>query len=183
MEWMNNNNNIPYGDIITNILKITAEYADCYGTYTGCVINFNDIEAALIIDHTAKMWWYRRIRIENDPRPPTIHYYPRLAPPELEEEWCWWSWVGNNNNYDGNENNNDDNENNNVDEININNENNDNNEMMTFLQNWIIATSEVNDNENNVNEDNENQNNNDDDDDEMIITFLQHWLSEMSEDE
>ncbi|KAK0071379.1 hypothetical protein PV325_013023 [Microctonus aethiopoides] len=182
MEWMNNNNNIPYGDIITNILKITAEYADCYGTYTGCVINFNDIEAALIIDHTAKMWWYRRIRIENDPRPPTIHYYPRLAPPELEEEWCWWSWVGNNND-DGNENNNDDNENNNVDDININNENNDNNEMMTFLQNWIIATSEVNDNENNVNEDNENQNNNDDDDDEMIITFLQHWLSEMSEDE
>ncbi|KAK0070981.1 hypothetical protein PV325_013740, partial [Microctonus aethiopoides] len=85
MEWITIDTS--YEDIIEIILKMTAEYAERTGTHTGCVINLNNIEAILLIDITNRMWWYRRILLEDDPRPQTVHYFPPIAPPELEEEW------------------------------------------------------------------------------------------------
>lgn len=48
---------------------MTAEYADTHGTHSGCVIGLNNVEAALFINYAARIWWYRRIRIEDDHRP------------------------------------------------------------------------------------------------------------------
>ncbi|KAK0070659.1 hypothetical protein PV326_002247, partial [Microctonus aethiopoides] len=31
--------------------------------------------------------WFKRIRIEDDPRPAMVHYYTPLTPPSLEDEW------------------------------------------------------------------------------------------------
>ncbi|KAK0070860.1 hypothetical protein PV326_001995 [Microctonus aethiopoides] len=76
-----------YEYLINHIFMVTAEYADHHGSYSGCVIQYNNINAALFIDNARRMWWFRRIQVEDDPRPPTVNYYPPLASLELEEEW------------------------------------------------------------------------------------------------
>ncbi|KAK0070998.1 hypothetical protein PV325_013692, partial [Microctonus aethiopoides] len=84
LEWMYNNLH-DYEYILNIILEMTAKYADTHGTHSGCVIRLNNVEAVLFIDYAARIWWYRRIRIEDDPRPPNVNYYPPMASPEIEE--------------------------------------------------------------------------------------------------
>ncbi|KAK0070809.1 hypothetical protein PV325_014039, partial [Microctonus aethiopoides] len=47
----------------------------------------NGIQAALFINVLTRIMWFKRIRIEDDPRPAMVHYYTPLTPPSLEDEW------------------------------------------------------------------------------------------------
>ncbi|KAK0071702.1 hypothetical protein PV325_012465 [Microctonus aethiopoides] len=35
----------------------------------------------------SKIWWYKRIRRDDDSRPPTVNYFPQLALEELDGQW------------------------------------------------------------------------------------------------
>ncbi|KAK0171415.1 hypothetical protein PV327_011362 [Microctonus hyperodae] len=83
-EWMINNN---YEILIERLYYGMEEYADIHGSYDGFVSHKNGIEAFLIINNLRKMYWMRRIRIEDDRRPSTVNYYPRLAPIGREMQW------------------------------------------------------------------------------------------------
>ncbi|KAK0157137.1 hypothetical protein PV328_011840 [Microctonus aethiopoides] len=85
LEWLGMN--IFYEDMLIDIYNMTEDYEDRHGSYEGLVLNINNTEAALSICNAAKMWWYKRVRIEGDPRPPLVNYYTPLAPLELEQEW------------------------------------------------------------------------------------------------
>ncbi|KAK0071403.1 hypothetical protein PV326_001290 [Microctonus aethiopoides] len=106
-------------------------YADVHLNYNGFVTTKNNITAFLIIDNLHKLYWFKRIRIEDDQRPHTVNYYPRLAPMHLENQWPF--------------NNNDDDDDDITDEVSTDTdtESQDNyidHEMHDFLiQNWIAA--------------------------------------------
>ncbi|KAK0072624.1 hypothetical protein PV325_006211, partial [Microctonus aethiopoides] len=111
-------------------------YADMHLNYEGFTTIKNSIAAFLVIDNLRKIYWFRRIRIENDQRPPTVNYYPRLAPISLEAEW---EFIIHHNNDENNHPINDDNN------VAADNDDDDRNnaEMQEFLlQNWIAATSD-----------------------------------------
>lgn len=85
MEWLAIN--ITYVELINYLLDTIDEYFNIHHSYNGIVINILGIEAALYINIAARIIWFKRIRIEDDPRPEIVHYHPPLAPPSLEEEW------------------------------------------------------------------------------------------------
>ncbi|KAK0073302.1 hypothetical protein PV325_009950 [Microctonus aethiopoides] len=162
LEWINDNYN-NYENLLYDIIEMTADYTNRHGTHNGMVLCFNNVEAILIIDIITRIWWYRRIRIEDNPRPSMVNYYTPIAPPELEDEW---QWGGNNieNDEENNDIDDDDEENNNI-------ENEENNN--------IENDDEVN---NNIENDDDEENNNIEND-EMAEFFLQNWISAMSADD
>ncbi|KAK0169608.1 hypothetical protein PV328_011826 [Microctonus aethiopoides] len=87
MEWLAFNVN--YEDLLNHLINVIEEYFTTQPTYNGLVVNIIGIEAALFINIMMRILWFRRIRVEDDPRPSTVHYYPPLAPPSLEDEWHW----------------------------------------------------------------------------------------------
>lgn len=101
MEWLTVDGT--YEELLNYLMNAIDEYHNVHGIYNGLVINVLGIEAALFFDVLARTIWFRRIRIEDDPRPSNIHYYPPLAPPAIEEEWHYGA-NNSNNNDDDNEN-------------------------------------------------------------------------------
>ncbi|KAK0072688.1 hypothetical protein PV326_014204, partial [Microctonus aethiopoides] len=93
MEWLAIEDS--YENLLNQLMSSIENYSNMYGSYEGLIININGVEAALFINIMRRIIWFKRIRIEDDPRPEIIHYYPSLAPPALEEEW---QWGGNNDN-------------------------------------------------------------------------------------
>ncbi|KAK0070599.1 hypothetical protein PV325_000369 [Microctonus aethiopoides] len=87
LEWLNGDRS--YRNLLNYIYNATEDYADYHGNYDGCVLTINNIQAVLFNDNAARIWWYRRIRIEGDQRPSTVNYFPRLAPTSVENEWRW----------------------------------------------------------------------------------------------
>ncbi|KAK0169368.1 hypothetical protein PV328_012138 [Microctonus aethiopoides] len=86
MEWIDAN--IPNIDLLNDIYCRVEEYAAIHGFYEGCVMNINNVNAALFINNTAKIWWYKRIQPDDDlPHPPIENYHPPLAPEDLERQW------------------------------------------------------------------------------------------------
>ncbi|KAK0171502.1 hypothetical protein PV327_011187 [Microctonus hyperodae] len=75
-----------YQNLIDVIYNEFEYYADGYGHYNEFVSTKNNIAAYLIIDNLRKLYWLKRIWIEDDQRPETVNYYPRLAPMHLEEQ-------------------------------------------------------------------------------------------------
>ncbi|KAK0073722.1 hypothetical protein PV325_009334 [Microctonus aethiopoides] len=84
LEWLNGDRS--YRNLLNYVYHATEDYADYNGNYDGCVLTINNIQAALFIDNAARIWWYRRIRIEDDPPPSNVNYFPRLALIGLENE-------------------------------------------------------------------------------------------------
>ncbi|KAK0077235.1 hypothetical protein PV326_010194, partial [Microctonus aethiopoides] len=70
-----------YEDLLNYLMNAIEEYFNINRTYDGLVINIIGIEAALFINIVARILWFKRIRIEDDPRPGNVHDYPPLAPP------------------------------------------------------------------------------------------------------
>ncbi|KAK0072397.1 hypothetical protein PV326_000118, partial [Microctonus aethiopoides] len=147
MEWLMVN--VSYNDTIMYLMNITDQYLNIHGTYEGMVVNIAGVQARLVINILERVIWFMRIRIEDDPRPPNVQYFPRIAPPHLEELWNFLPLNDINNHNNDNSNNNNDNSNNN-DNNNDNSNNNDNNnddnnndnndtDEEFFLQNWIAA--------------------------------------------
>ncbi|KAK0071755.1 hypothetical protein PV325_012410 [Microctonus aethiopoides] len=91
MEWLVID--MSYDDILNHLMDVAENYFNIHGSYDGLTLNIAGIQAVLSINIITRILWFRRIPNEDDPRPPTIHYYPSLAPPALEEEW---QWGGNN---------------------------------------------------------------------------------------
>ncbi|KAK0169221.1 hypothetical protein PV328_012321 [Microctonus aethiopoides] len=87
MEWLAIEDS--YENLLNQLMSSIENYSNMYGSYEGLIININGVEAALFINIMRRIIWFKRIRIDDDPRPEIIHYYPSLAPPSLEEEWHW----------------------------------------------------------------------------------------------
>ncbi|KAK0159481.1 hypothetical protein PV327_011077 [Microctonus hyperodae] len=136
-EWMND---INYEHLIDQSYNEMEFYVDVHGHYNGFVSTKNNITAHLVIDNIRKIYWFKRIRIEDDQRPHTVNYFPRLAPLHLESQWQFIPFNSSNNN------NNDDDANNGStdddDEVSTNDDDNNYNQRLMddlFLQNWIAA--------------------------------------------
>ncbi|KAK0156953.1 hypothetical protein PV327_011502 [Microctonus hyperodae] len=129
-----------YENLIDILYNEIGYYVDVHGDYDGFVSTKNNIVAYLVIENIRKLYWFKRIRIKDDRRPPTVNYYPRLAPMDLDEEFVPHNNINNNNN---NNNNNDNDEDDDTDEVSTDDEVSDNDydpEMAElFLQNWIAA--------------------------------------------
>ncbi|KAK0071533.1 hypothetical protein PV325_012738 [Microctonus aethiopoides] len=70
------------------MLLMVEDDTAIHGFYEGCVMNINNANAALFINNTAKIWWYKRIQPHDDlPHPPIENYHPPLAPEDLERQW------------------------------------------------------------------------------------------------
>ncbi|KAK0072267.1 hypothetical protein PV325_011625 [Microctonus aethiopoides] len=76
MEWLAIDGT--YDELINHIMNTTDKQFQ--------LSNILGIEAALHIDIAARIIWFKRIRIEDDPCPEIVQYYPPLAS-FSEEKW------------------------------------------------------------------------------------------------
>ncbi|KAK0157160.1 hypothetical protein PV328_011810 [Microctonus aethiopoides] len=149
-EWVIDDNQ--YYKLIETLYDAMEFYVDVHLNYDGIVYTKNDITAFLVIDNVRKIYWFKRIKIEDDRRPPTaVNYHPRLAPSHLEEQWRFVHHNNNNNNDNennndnNNDNDNDDDDDDDTDEVSTGDDDDDDDdgnhaEMHEFfLQNWIAA--------------------------------------------
>ncbi|KAK0169337.1 hypothetical protein PV327_011641 [Microctonus hyperodae] len=144
MEWLAIDTT--YNNLLTYLMNTTEDYFNIHGTYEGLVIDIMGIQSILIINITRRIIWFRRIRIEDDLRPPTVQYFPQLAPQSLEEEWHFIAndAINMNNNVSDDMNMNMDNDVSDDMNMDDNGDNNGDNFDMEeyYLQNWIAADSE-----------------------------------------
>ncbi|KAK0074573.1 hypothetical protein PV325_008126 [Microctonus aethiopoides] len=139
---------VDYEHLIHILFEEIDSYIDIHPILDEFVSTKNNVTACLIIDNTRKIYWFKRVRIDDDRRPHTVNYYPRLAPIHLEEQWQFIPHNNNNNNnnnnndddYDNSDNNNNDDDD--TDEVSTDDDNaadNDAEMQEFFLQNWIAA--------------------------------------------
>ncbi|KAK0165483.1 hypothetical protein PV328_003990 [Microctonus aethiopoides] len=110
MEWMMTDTS--YNDTIIYLMNIAEEYFNIHGCYEGLVIDIVGVQAILIVNIIERIIWFKRIRIEDDRRLPTVNYFPRIAFLHLEELWEFLPLSNLNNdnsNYNDNSDNNSDN--------------------------------------------------------------------------
>ncbi|KAK0156753.1 hypothetical protein PV328_012358 [Microctonus aethiopoides] len=83
-EWYVGENNLDWmDDIISDVLT----YMQTWGTTRGAVITRNGLPTIVMIDHQNQMWWFRRLRQEDDHRPEHVGYFPPLAMEYEEDMW------------------------------------------------------------------------------------------------
>ncbi|KAK0156768.1 hypothetical protein PV328_012337, partial [Microctonus aethiopoides] len=169
MEWLMVN--VSYNDTIMYLMNIADQYLNIHGTYEGLVVNIAGVQARLVINILERVIWFMRIRIEDDPRPPNVQYFPRIAPLHLEELWNFLPLNDINNH--NNDNSHNDNSNNNNDNSNNNDNNNDDN------NNDNNDTDEVSTHDDDDDDDDEDDDdgNNDGNNAEMQEFFLQNWIA------
>ncbi|KAK0070839.1 hypothetical protein PV326_002023, partial [Microctonus aethiopoides] len=65
-----------YKSLSETIINEMENFAHVHGNYNGFTTIKNSITSFLIIDNILKIYWIKRIKIEDDHGPSIVNYYP-----------------------------------------------------------------------------------------------------------